>query len=117
MRIFRHLLDDEDILDNLRETCKRFNYIINYKLLTIDDDQFPVLEPRQLDADGDRMYAFSEDNLTYCLNCREIETKARYKFRKYKCLILSILEPCCINTVTNESEGLQTITELILRGG
>lgn len=111
VKIFRYLLDDEDIFDKLRETCKLFNRIVNDELLTIDDKQFPVLEPWQWDRNASYIEDYDD-----CGDCHEIETKARYKFRKYKRLSMFGVDSCCFKTVMNESEGLQSITELNICG-
>lgn len=102
IKIFRYLLDNQKNFHSLRQTSRRFNYIVNYKLLNIQDEQFPVLCP-YVDQDYCKY--------DYCLTCCNIVQKAHYKYVKFRGLCLFDKE-CCLETLIEQSSRLSSITLL-----
>lgn len=116
VKIFRFLISErgdaqQKDLANLWATCKRFNYIVNHKLLTINESQFPVLFVHSPSSQPHNPLVLKNNR---CQICRVIETKARFKFIKYKRLSLHDPERCCVETIAREYARLQTITDLKL---
>lgn len=105
----------------MRATCRRFNYIVNYKLLTIYDYQFPVFEPWlvYLDCDSEQCcpnrrrphVTSNPSKYKYSRNYFRIELKTKFRFIKYRRLSL-LTDPLIIEMVLRTSSNLQTITEL-----
>ena len=117
VKIFRCLLDDPVVFKRLRETCKRFNDIVNDELLTIQDKQFPVLQPWMLEM----YYGYTLDfmyGLEYpgCHDCREIQMRMAYEYVKFRRLALIAPGACCLDTLRVNCTNLDRITELNLAG-
>jgi hypothetical protein len=100
VRVFRCLLDEKENYARLRETCRRFCFIIDHELLTAADHvHFPRLA------------------LSYCHGCDSIWRAANLDLVQCKHLFFSKpLRLCCLDSIKHLKHKLQQITELTFDG-
>lgn len=121
IKIFRYLLDDQKSILRLRETCKRFCCIVNYKLLTAKHKkQFPSLEiyPGSecpgIFHPGRCIFNYEDDEC----ECLQLRHSGNFKFVRFRRLAFSDLEnvrDCTLDALSLGRSNFLSITELDIK--